>query len=91
MKINWYNIKALRKNEGSLSLMEKVNKSGKYAKRKDIEPLVRRLFKEQKETKDSMKHIKYMIETFRSEFSKEQNDRMIRNCNMILSKIDNMD
>lgn len=68
-------------------LTEKINKSGKYAKRKDIEPLVTRLQKEQRETKQSMKHIKYMMETFRSQFSKCDNDSMVQNCDMMIKKI----
>jgi len=90
MNIDWYNIKVLPKSEGCSSLSEKVNKSGQYARRKDVEPLIRRMYKQQRETKDSLKHLRYMIETFRSEFSKEDNERMVRNCNMMLSKIDGM-
>lgn len=87
MSINWYNIKILRNGGNNSMLMEKVNKSGTYAKRRDIEPLVIRLQKEQRETKKSMKHMKYMMETFRSQFSKTENDSMVHNCDMMIRKL----
>jgi hypothetical protein len=88
MSFNWYNINVHRNGGDGSALLEKPNKSGKYARRKDVEPLLARLQKEQRETKQSLKHIKYMIETFRSQFSKDSNEGMIHNCDMMLKKID---
>lgn len=87
MSINWYNIKVLRNGEEGSKLLEKVNKSGKYARRRDIEPLVTRLQKEKRETQQSLKHMKYMMETFRSQFSKADNESMVHNCDMMIKKI----
>lgn len=87
MSFNWYNINVHRKGDDSSALMEKPNKSGKYARRKDVEPLVTRLQKEQREAKQSLKHMKYMMETFRSQFSKTDNDSMVHNCDMMIKKI----
>lgn len=87
MSINWYNINVHSKNGNNSTIIEKINKSGKYAKRKDIEPLVIRLQKERRETKKSLKHMKYMMETFRSQFSKTNNVSMINNCEMMIKKI----
>jgi len=87
MSINWYNVTIHNKNGNDSMITEKITKSGKYAKRKDVEPLVSRLQKEKRDTKQSMKHIKYMMETFRSQFSKNDNDSMVHNCDMMIKKI----
>jgi aspartate carbamoyltransferase catalytic subunit len=88
MSINWYNINILRRGGDDSMIKEKINKSGKYAKRRDVEPLVTRLQKERREAKSSMKHMKYMMETFRSQFSKSENDSMVHNCDMMIKKLD---
>jgi hypothetical protein len=88
-KINWYNVNVLHSEEHS-TVIEKLNKMGKYGRRKDIEPLINRLFKEEKETKQSIKHTEYMIKQFRAHFSHEKNDSMIENCDNLLKKLRNI-
>ena len=86
MDINWFNVK-IDGNSKSNELLEKPNKLGKYGKRSELEPLLRRLYKDRRETDQLLSHIKYTVETFRSHFSKEDDEGMIHNCNAILQKI----
>lgn len=86
MDINWYNVK-IDGNSKSNELLEKPNKLGKYGKRSELEPLIRRFYKDRRETDQLLSHIKYTVETFRSHFSKENDEGMIKNCNAILHKI----
>ena len=86
MDINWYNVK-IDGTSKSNELLEMPNKMGKYGKRRELEPLVRRLYKERRETDKLLSHIKYTMETFRSQFSKDDNEGMVNNCNAIIHKI----
>ena len=88
-KINWYNVNVLHSKEHS-TVIEKLNKLGKYGRRKDIEPLITRLFKEEKQTKESIKHTEYTVKQFRNHFSKEGNDAMVDNCDNLLKKLRNI-
>ena len=61
MDINWFNVK-IDGNSKSNELLEKPNKLGKYGKRSQLEPLIRRLYKDRREHDQLLSHIKYTIE-----------------------------
>lgn len=85
-KVSWYNLNVLH-SEKSSTIVEKPNKMGKYAKRKDVEPLINDLFKYQRESTESIKLTENMIKQFRSHFSKESNDVMLEKCDILLKRL----
>ena len=60
MDMNWYNVK-IDGNSKSNELLEKPNKMGKYGKRTELEPLIRRFYKERRETDQLLSPIKYTL------------------------------
>ena len=87
MEIRWYdvNIDPMAKID---ALLEKPNKNGKYGRRDDLEPILRKYTKENKELVQFVKDLKYNIQTFRSQFSKCENEGMRTMCDSVLHKIE---
>jgi len=87
MNINWYNLKILHTERAS-TVSEKKNHRGMYGKRKEIEPILRRFYKERKEEIHSLKSMKETIKEFRKKFSESHDDIMLDKCTDMLHRID---
>ena len=87
MEIRWYdvNIDPMAKVD---TLLEKPSKHGKYGRRDDLEPILRKYNKENKDLIKFVRDLKYNVQTFRSQFSKYENEGMLTMCDSVLTKID---
>ncbi len=89
MKLTWYNV-AIQHEDGLHSLCEKRNKMGRYAKRKEVEPIIRTMEKERKEQAQLMTSIKLEVQELRHHFSKASDDQHVFVCNDILNRLDQL-
>ena len=89
MRMNWYNIKVIHKTYES-TVSEKMHKSGRYARRKEIEPILRNMEKTIKNNKSYIKAIKKELEDIRQQFSSYGDEKYIHKSNNALKKIKSM-
>ena len=87
MEIRWYdiNIDPMAKID---ALLEKPSKKGKYGRRDDLEPILLKYTKENKDLIKFVSDLKYNVQTFRSQFSKTKNEGMLTMCDSVLNKIE---
>lgn len=89
MRVNWYNVKVLHSgNESSVS--ERMHKMGRYAKRKDVEPVIRDMEKTLKEHKQQLKVIQKELQEVRHQFSIDGDDKNVHRCTEMLNRLKNI-
>lgn len=89
MRVNWYNVRVHHHgNESNIS--ERLNKMGRYAKRKDVEPLIREMEKTLKDYRQQSKIIQQEIQSIRQQCSMEGNDKTVYRCTEILNRLKNI-
>ena len=89
MKLTWYNV-TIQQEDGLHSLCEKRNKMGRYAKRKEVEPIIRSMDKERKDNAQLMAMVKSEVQEIRHHFSKASDEVHVFMCNDILNRIDQL-
>jgi tRNA C32,U32 (ribose-2'-O)-methylase TrmJ len=89
MRINWYNVRV--QHQGSESnVSERIHKMGRYAKRKDVEPLLRDMEKTLKEHKTQSKVMQTEVQELRHHFSAEGDEKNVHKCTDILNRLKNI-
>ena len=89
MRVNWYNVRVHHHgNESDVS--ERLHKMGRYAKRKDVEPLIRDMEKTLKDYKQQSRVIQKEIQTIRQQSSVEGDDKTVHRCTEILHRLKNI-
>lgn len=87
MRVNWYNVR-VNHNGNETSISERLHKMGRYAKRKDVEPLIRDMEKTLKEYRNTSKIIQKEIQTLRQHTSIDSD---VMRCTGILNRLKNID
>jgi len=89
MRVDWYNVRVQHQgNESSVS--ERLNKMGRYGKRKDLEPLLRDMEKTLKDHKQQFRVIQKEIQEVRHQFSTDGDEKNVHRCNDILNRLKNI-
>jgi len=88
MRVNYYNVRVQHHGNES-NVLERLNKMGKYAKRKDVEPLIRDMEKTLKEHRQQTKVIQSELIEVRRQFSVDGDDKNVHRCTEILNRLKN--
>jgi hypothetical protein len=86
--ISWYEL-AVRFKGNESEIIEKKVKDGKYGHRREVQPIIYRLVKQEKEIKKQLKTIYKEIDEIRLHFNKNNDAINTEKCLDILQKIKN--